>query len=104
MGHISFKIGRDAANTVRKIIDRAADMSERVTGKKLNKNELRDWTMDIIACHANAFPLDLDRMLAADDCNFGHDVFGIPCHLDRTTGLLMNCFVPRFAIRKQAAA
>ena len=43
-------------------------------------------------------------MLAADDFNFGHDVFGIYRHLDRTTGKLMNCFVPRFAQRQSAAA
>ena len=100
---ISFKIDRSAAATVRKIIDRAAEMSERVTGKKLNDDELRAWTMDVLACHANGCPLDFERLLAADDFNFGHDLFGIWRHMDRTTGNLTNCFVPRFAIPKNAA-
>jgi hypothetical protein len=104
MAHISFSISRNDAKTVREIVDRAAVMSERVTGKKLNNDELRGWTMDIIACHANSCPIDFGRLLGADDFNFGHDVFGIYRHLDRSTGRLTNCFVPRFATPKQVAA
>jgi hypothetical protein len=61
-----------------------------------DKWALRDAKMDIIAAH-NDIPLDLDRLLAADDMNFCHDVFGINRHLNRTTFKLENCFVPRNA-------
>ena len=64
MTHISFNIGRGEAKIVREIIDRAAAMSERVTGKKLSNEELRGWTMDLIACHANDCPIDFGRLLA----------------------------------------
>lgn len=53
--------------------------------------------MDLNAVHANAYALRLQELLAADDGNFAHDVFGIRRHLDRTTGKLRDCFVPRFA-------
>lgn len=61
-----------------------------------------DMEMDLTACHCNGCPLDLERLLEATDSNFGHDVFGIRKHLDRTTGELTNCFVPRFAEREVA--
>ena len=56
-----------------------------------------DTEMDITACHCNGCPLDLSKLLNASDADFGHDVFGIRRHLDRSTGELMDCFVPRCA-------
>jgi hypothetical protein len=53
--------------------------------------------MDINACHSNGMPLDLEALLAADDFNFAHDVFGIARHIDRDTGELEGFFVPRFS-------
>ena len=53
--------------------------------------------MDIDACHNNGNPLKLQELLDADDFNFGHDVFGIRQHIDRSTGQLQNCFVPRYS-------
>lgn len=53
--------------------------------------------MDVIAVHMNGRPLRLEALLAADDFNFAHDVFGIRRHLDRDTGELTQCFVPRFS-------
>ena len=52
-------------------------------------------SMDLAACH-NSSPLDLPALLAASDGNFIHDVFGIMRHLDRKTGTLQDCFLPRF--------
>lgn len=54
-------------------------------------------TMDIEACHCNGMPLDLAKLLAAPDADFGHDVFGIRRYLDRTTGWIADRFVPRCA-------
>lgn len=56
-----------------------------------------DATMDIDACHNNGCPLKLHELLEADDFNFAHDAFGIRRHIDRTTGKLQDCFVPRYA-------
>jgi hypothetical protein len=49
-------------------------------------------------------PLDWGRLLAADDFNFLHDVGGISRHINRDTGELMNCFLPRMRKRKSAPA
>ncbi len=53
--------------------------------------------MDIAACHLNGNPLKLEALLKADDFNFIHDAFGISKHLDRTTGGLLNHFLPRYS-------
>jgi hypothetical protein len=42
-------------------------------------------------------PLDLDKLLTADDFNFSHDVFGIARHINRRTGEIEDFFVPRCA-------
>lgn len=55
--------------------------------------------MDITAVHANGNQLDLTALLAADDSNFAHDVFGIRRHLNRDTGELEDFFTPRFSAR-----
>lgn len=57
-----------------------------------------DAVMDIDACHNNGCKLKLAELLAADDTNFAHDVFGIRRNIDRKTGTLDNCFLPRYAI------
>lgn len=57
-------------------------------------------TMDLEATHCNGCPLDLEALLNADDFNFYHDVYGISRHLNRSTGELMNCFLPRFALKE----
>lgn len=53
--------------------------------------------MDITATHLNGCPLKLKELLAADDYNFGHDIVGISNHINRETGEIEDCFLPRFA-------
>lgn len=53
--------------------------------------------MDIDACHSNGNPLRLAELLAADRANFAHDIFGIRQNINRKTGKLENCFVPRYS-------
>ena len=60
--------------------------------------------MDVEACHCNGTPLRLLELAEADDFNFAHDVFGIRRHIDRKTGRLGDCFLPRFASTTQSAA
>lgn len=57
--------------------------------------------MDIVACHLNGCPLDLERLLAAEEGEFLHDVLGIRRYIDRATGELTECFVPRFSQSEQ---
>ena len=54
--------------------------------------------MDLAATH-NDCPLDFQALLDAPNGDFCHDVFGIVRHLDRDTGKLTDCFVPRYAAR-----
>jgi hypothetical protein len=56
--------------------------------------------MDLEACHASGCPLDLRGLLDAADMDYWHDISGINQHLDRETGHLMNCFVPRYALHQ----
>lgn len=56
--------------------------------------------MDLEAAHADC-PLDLQRLLDADEANFYHDVMGIFKNINRRTKKLENCFVPRFAKREE---
>lgn len=54
--------------------------------------------MDITATHANGCPLDLAAFYNMSPLNFGHDFRGIARHIDRDTGKLGGCFVPRCAL------
>jgi hypothetical protein len=56
-----------------------------------------DWHMDLAAVHYTC-PLRLTDLAVADVASFGHDLGGIRRFLDRTTGELRNCFVPRLAV------
>jgi hypothetical protein len=86
-----FAISAEDSALVVKIIERVERdrMLARVDGAKLN---LR---MDLVATHANGCPMDFHKLLHAADVDFYHDIFGIGRHIDRTTGELLNCFVPR---------
>ncbi len=59
--------------------------------------QLLHFFMDICVCHALGCPLKLEGLLAADNFNFAHDVFGIYKHLNRETGQLTGGFLPRYA-------
>lgn len=61
-------------------------------------------TMDIVACHLNGNPLRLEEFFQADDFNFLHDFGGIRRHIDRESGQLRDCFVPRFSQPRKALA
>ncbi|WNM08408.1 DUF6874 family protein [Komagataeibacter nataicola] len=98
--HISFDVSDSDAGIIRAISERAAEVAYKYRPDA--EFDLVSCRMDITATHANGNPLRLRELLEADDFNFGHDVFGIECHLDRTTGKLMNGFSPRFSKRGEA--
>lgn len=99
---ISFSISsRD-----RELVEQIAERAERMGAKYRPAGERRklvDYQMDITATHANGCPLRLRDLLDADDFNFAHDVFGIERHLNRETGALENCFLPRYALPEAKA-
>lgn len=91
---ISFQCTDDEAALVDDIADRAMSLAAEF---EFEERTAKDWKMDVIATHANGCRLRLDELLAADDANFGHDVFGIARYLNRITGTLDPVFWPRFA-------
>jgi len=50
--------------------------------------------MDIEAANI-VCPLDLEKLTSFDDASLMHDVVGIANHLNRDTGTLEDCFLPR---------
>jgi hypothetical protein len=60
------------------------------------RRTIMDFDMDIEACHLSN-PLRLKELLEADEFNFAHDIYGIMNNLNRETGKLQNCFLPRFS-------
>jgi len=85
----------ESFRTIGRIAKRASGMAQLVAGVDYERCDI---AMDLHAVSATC-PLRLDDLLAADDRDFAHDVFGIRSHLDRGTGLLGGGFRPRFAAR-----
>lgn len=89
----SFTATKSEMVLINKIANRAVQAA---ADMDVSYNKL-DALMDIEACHCNGTPLNLPKLLAAPDGDFGHDVFGIRRFIDRSTGRLTQCFVPRCA-------
>lgn len=85
--NINWDCKKEDHELISKIVDRV--IKEQPFIKKM------DLSMDIAAVHCNGNKLDLEKLLNADNFNFNHDVFGIMRHIDRTTGKLQDCFLPR---------
>ena len=100
MTTISFKASKREFEAIDAIAQRAVALAVKL-GVQYS---IQEAMMDITATHANGNPLRLFDLAAADEFNFGHDVFGIRRHIDRTTGKLGDCFVPRFSERQTEAA
>jgi hypothetical protein len=64
-------------------IDRVSLIMDLMAADGVNGNPAIDWT----------------RLYSADDFNFAHDVGGIHRHMNRETGELGGCFLPRFTKR-----
>lgn len=90
---VKFEATKTEQNTIRLIANRAEQLGLNV------KNDRLTSLMDLEATHCNGTPLDFDKFLAFDDFNFAHDFFGIKDCINRRTGELKNCFVPRCSKR-----
>jgi len=62
-----------------------------------------DFVMDLDAVHSNGCPLDLNALLFFSDEERRHDIHGIRRNINRKTGQLENCFLPRCA-KKEATS
>jgi hypothetical protein len=90
---LSFDVSRADGQIIKQIADRAA-LSVAAKGLPLTKLDI---LMDLSATHASGCPLRLYDLLKADESHLLHDLLGINRHLDRETGQLCGCFLPRFA-------
>lgn len=89
---ISWNVSSEDSALIEKIVYRAAN----IWGYDPQEIDIMDLAMDITAVHANGNSLKLNELLAADQFNFLHDVYGITSNIDRDTGKLSNYFRPRF--------
>lgn len=77
----------------RNLINKCADRAVAMFGcKKI------DIVMDLSYCIEGGCDLDLERLLNADDVNFGHDICGIHSYLNHETHQLEHNFLPRYAL------
>lgn len=90
---VSFTVSAADARLIGQIVDRA-EMQARRNKVPFDRQTVM---MDLTATHANDCRLDLAHLLAFPDFDFSHDVWGIARHLDRDTGQLRDCFLPRSA-------
>lgn len=87
------KMSKEDSRTIEAILKRAGEVMP-LGGEKGER------AMDLTYVHAVS-GLDLDGMLAGRIEDIAHDVRGIATHLDRETGQLRDCFVPRYARREE---
>jgi len=95
-----FKVTRQEIKLIFKIAKRAVALAE----KDGFEYRINDALMDLGACHCNGCPLDLEKLPAFEDGDFGHDVFGIRRFLDRKTGKIPpDRFDPRCSLPEREA-
>lgn len=100
MDRVSFDISYADRALMRACVDRADELG--LVGEDIDARLSLE--MDLVATHANGCPIDFERLLAADNFNFVHDICGIARHLNRETGELLDMFRPRFALKSRRAA
>lgn len=81
---------KEEMKLISKIIDRGWPVMKRYYRERV------DMIIDIEKAHEYC-PLKLQKLLQSDSFNFIHDLTGIWKNMNRSTGSLENCFVPRFA-------
>ena len=89
------KVSKYEFEIIHKIVLRGEGMAMR---RNMQIPDRTATTMDLAAAHI-ACSLQLSELLNALDIDFAHDFFGIKKHLDRRTGVLTGCFLPRFAMQ-----
>ena len=88
---MNFTTTRQEFDLIAKIADRAE------TAFSVTDYPRMDLIMDLDVCHSNGCPLDFAKLLNAPKYDFTHDLAGIHRHINRSTGALEDCFLPRTA-------
>lgn len=97
---ISFRTTKSEFNIITQISRRGEYLYKALGDEKPGWNLI----MDVTACHANGCRLHLVQFLNGNELDFAHDIVGIYKHLNRKTGKLEDCFVPRFAESNHVSA
>lgn len=87
---VKFKTTKEEFILIGKIVKRAISLHS-----EWHPEVYTELCMDLSAVHSNDVKLDFKKLSEADDFNLLHDVIGINHHIDRTTGKLTRCFLPR---------
>ena len=85
----------DWSNITREDAEKIHIIATRAAGAGFGK--LINIDMNISACHSCGCPLDLDKLRDFSAADFAHDIAGIDNNINRSTGKLENCFLPRAA-------
>lgn len=90
---VSFRVSQDDDRLIEGCVGRAL-----IHGMLRPTNESVVMAMmDLSAAKAQGCPIDFLRLLLSPDSDFRHDMRGIFENIDRVTGMVGNCFVPRCA-------
>lgn len=73
-----------------------ADIAKRADEMGLMDFDRLSLLMDLGNVHEKV-GLRLDDFLNSSDGDFAHDIVGIQNNMDRSLGILTNCFLPRFS-------
>ena len=96
-----FTATSEESEIIERIASRAIALYRKYGNTELDEVDIM---MDLMACHCNGCPLRLSEMEQADDFNLMHDVTGINAHINRYSGKLERCFLPRFADMERRAS
>jgi hypothetical protein len=91
---VEFSMGREELELVKQIAERVEELTAamQIEGMQYDRHEL---VMDLDAAYTSAGPVNLTRLLESPDADFLHDIYGIRRHIDRASGELTGCFMPR---------
>ena len=101
MNQVSFDVPRGVALAIIEVMQRYQALLQRMGHPQVDGMDLH---MGLTACHANGCPMDWEKLKNADDFTLAHDVAGISRHINRRTGKLENCFLPRCHARAETEA
>lgn len=88
---VKFETGQENTQLMNRIVDRAVQM-------QLVQREPIALMMDLAAVHKNDTQIDFIGLLGASDSDFTHDILGIQNNINRSTGMLINEFLPRLSV------
>jgi len=89
MAYVKWEATPEETKLIVKIVDKA------LIHLKDHQIDRRELHMDLEAIHSNDCKMDFEKLLRAPLFDFVHDICGIRRHIDRDTGKLKDCFLPR---------